>query len=356
SLEEFDQVNMETVSDGVVVKGKPSTVVPAKPTGYNITHSLNNLDTSLRLHYIRALYYFRKPGLEEWSIIKWKEALFYVLNLYPVIAGRLAVEEGTGRPYVKCSDNGIRFFEADCRAVLEGKNDMRDCVFEQDLCPVQPLGPDLSISPLLLIQITRFKCGGISVGLAWAHILVDALSAASFMNAWGEILRGKTVTTSPCMTNLFIQPAAPSWKASSEAHKRYGSTIVENFDKDIWALDNKNALGRTTFCFNDAKIKDMVLEMQAILGGFPITPFEMIAALIWVAIAKIRGPQGSKTLTISRDNRAAIDGSITSSRGSYHFGNHQVFLDIEDEEGGDHGSKDLSYLAKKIHTSIAKRV
>ena len=38
------------------------------------------------------------------------------------------------------------------------------------------------------MQVTRFKCGGISLGMSWAHILGDAFSASDFINSWCQYM------------------------------------------------------------------------------------------------------------------------------------------------------------------------
>ncbi|KAI4347882.1 hypothetical protein L6164_008658 [Bauhinia variegata] len=45
-------------------------------------------------------------------------------------------------------------------------------------------------SPLLLVQVTRLKCGGFIFGLRLNHTMSDAAGLVQFMNALGEIARG----------------------------------------------------------------------------------------------------------------------------------------------------------------------
>ncbi|CAM8984284.1 unnamed protein product [Rhodiola kirilowii] len=44
----------------------------------------------------------------------------------------------------------------------------------------------LHILPLL-VQMTKFKCGGFALGLRMNHYMFDGLEAMEFVNSWGEM-------------------------------------------------------------------------------------------------------------------------------------------------------------------------
>ncbi|KAJ7961520.1 spermidine hydroxycinnamoyl transferase-like [Quillaja saponaria] len=43
--------------------------------------------------------------------------------------------------------------------------------------------------PLLMVQLTRFSCGGLCVGVAISHSLADGLAAVQFINSWAKLAR-----------------------------------------------------------------------------------------------------------------------------------------------------------------------
>ena len=45
------------------------------------------------------------------------------------------------------------------------------------------------------LQLTFFKCGGVCLGTALHHMVVDGISAVNFINAWSDIARGIQVST-----------------------------------------------------------------------------------------------------------------------------------------------------------------
>ncbi|CAM8912861.1 unnamed protein product [Rhodiola kirilowii] len=51
--------------------------------------------------------------------------------------------------------------------------------------------------PLLIAQVTRFQCGGFSLGLRICHCLCDGLGAMQFLKAWAETARSGTLVTDP---------------------------------------------------------------------------------------------------------------------------------------------------------------
>ncbi|KAF5471728.1 hypothetical protein F2P56_008501, partial [Juglans regia] len=43
---------------------------------------------------------------------------------------------------------------------------------------------------LIMVQVTRFSCGGLCVGTAMSHTMADGWSAAKFFEAWTKLARG----------------------------------------------------------------------------------------------------------------------------------------------------------------------
>ncbi|KAK3010836.1 hypothetical protein RJ639_012413 [Escallonia herrerae] len=148
------------------------------------------MDLAMKLHYLRGVYYFSSQAFQWLTIKKIKEAMFKWLNHYYVACGRFRRSK-SGRPFVKCNDCGVRFTEAESDRTVEEWLEMKDLISLQKLMfPDQVIGPEQQFSPQVLIQITRFKCGGASLGLSWAHVLGDAFCAADFIDMWGKFMAG----------------------------------------------------------------------------------------------------------------------------------------------------------------------
>jgi Transferase family len=134
---------------------KQSTVVPASMTG-EVNHDLTNMDLAMKLHYLRGVYYFKKSDIvDSLTVLKMKEPMFHLLDIYYQISGRIRRPEEPGsRPFVKCNDCGVRIVEATCNVTLdEWLNDKELLSLCKHLVPVEVLGPNLYFSPLTYIQV-----------------------------------------------------------------------------------------------------------------------------------------------------------------------------------------------------------
>lgn len=128
-----------------------STVVPGDVTDDAVVHEFADMDLVMKLHYLRAVYYFRQSdGL---AINVLKKPMFPWLNVLYPLAGRIRRDEA-GRPFIKCNDCGLRIVEASCSKTLEEWLDVEDDSRWRNLVPEKVLGPELPFSPSVFIQVT----------------------------------------------------------------------------------------------------------------------------------------------------------------------------------------------------------
>ncbi|XP_030935420.1 benzyl alcohol O-benzoyltransferase-like [Quercus lobata] len=172
---------------------KPELVAPAKPTPHEFKQ-LSDIDDQEGLRFQIPVIQFYKydplmQGRDPVRVIR--EALAKTLVFYYPLAGRL--REGPGRKLVvECTGEGIVFIEADADVTLEQFGDALQPPFpcwEELLFDVPGSGEVLNC-PLLLIQVTRLKCGGFIFALRLNHTMGDAAGLVQFMAAVGEIARG----------------------------------------------------------------------------------------------------------------------------------------------------------------------
>ncbi|XP_054796678.1 benzyl alcohol O-benzoyltransferase-like [Prosopis cineraria] len=175
-----------------VRRRQPEMVAPAKATPREVKN-LSDIDDqgSLRFQIPVIQFYRNNPsmrGRDPVEVIR--KALAETLVFYYPFAGRL--QEGPNRKLmVDCNGDGVVFIEADADVTLEEFGDLQPpfpC-FEELLYDV-PGTSDILDTPLLLIQVTRLKCGGFIFALRLNHTMSDAAGLAQFMSALGEIARG----------------------------------------------------------------------------------------------------------------------------------------------------------------------
>ncbi|CAL5207968.1 unnamed protein product [Lathyrus oleraceus] len=120
-----------------------------------------------------------------------RKALPKTLVFYYPFAGRL--REGAGRKLmVDCTGEGVLFIEADANVSLKdfGDNLLPPFPFLDEVLYDVPGSSNMLNAPLMLIQVTRLKCGGFIFAIRLNHTMSDGFGIVQFMNALAEICRG----------------------------------------------------------------------------------------------------------------------------------------------------------------------
>ncbi|KAL8502093.1 hypothetical protein ACS0TY_021275 [Phlomoides rotata] len=60
-----------------------------------------------------------------------------------------------------------------------------------------------------MVQLTCFKCGGVSLGVANEHHLSDGVSALHFINSWADIARGQPIGIPPFFDRTLLAERDP---------------------------------------------------------------------------------------------------------------------------------------------------
>ncbi|TVU51744.1 hypothetical protein EJB05_03187, partial [Eragrostis curvula] len=177
---------------------EPELVLPARPTPRQ-TKALSDVDDQECLRYYETVigFFRRCPGedgpedVAEAARAALAEALVYY---YPV-AGRLREAAAGGKLVVECTAEGVVFVEADADVRLEE--------FGEPLVPPYPCVDELLCDagdtrdvigrPLLLMQLTRLKCGGFVGGFHMCHNIADGFGMIQLMITIAELTCGATV-------------------------------------------------------------------------------------------------------------------------------------------------------------------
>lgn len=275
-----------------------STVAPGHVTDENTIHELQNIDLAMKLHYVNCLYIFEPIGdideCQQFSISHLKLPMFSLLNAQFHVSGRLRGGENE-RPYIKCNDCGVRIVEARSSQTVEEviRMDGDQSLFD-GLVYKMVLGPDLGFSPLVICQFTWFRCGGFSVGLRWAHLLGDAFSASAFINIWASLFSNdpKAVTS--------IKGRIPD-----EARLNPHATKQLRFAKRVDPVGNHwvvNSGNMKTHMFRVGANQLNQMRSKGFGYGTEVAPFELISAILWKSVARIRGSFESRSVTVCRRN------------------------------------------------------
>lgn len=183
-----------------VHRREPELVTPAKPTPHEFK-PLSDIDDQegLRFHIPVIQFYRYDPSMQGKDPVRIiREALAKTLVFYYPFAGRLR-EWPDRKLVVECTGEGVLFIEADADVTLEQFGDALQPPFPclEELVFDVPGSSGVLNCPLLLIQVTRLKCGGFIFALRLNHTMSDAPGLVQFMSALAEMARGATAPSVP---------------------------------------------------------------------------------------------------------------------------------------------------------------
>ncbi|QCE00734.1 protein ECERIFERUM 2 [Vigna unguiculata] len=313
---------------------KISTVVPATPRGDEQSEwQLSSMDLLLKLHYIRALYFFVNHAAQGLSIYDLKKPMFPLLDHVTHLSGRIRISE-SGRPFIKCNDAGVRIAESHSHLTLREWFHQNGSSLHHALLPDHVLGPDLGFSPLVFLKFTWFKCGGLSVGLSWSHVLGDAFSAFNFITKWSRILAGHAP---PKTLHVTSHKPAPSPPQNNGNHGNPISVKMVTTVEDLWLAANDTKMVSHTFHVTPNQLNHLVTSIftcdqnQANDTSY----FEILSALVWKHVARIR------------DSEPKIVTVLTRGGGSDEFPTNDVVISVVEADVAV-GKSDVADLAKLI--------
>ncbi|CAL5081498.1 unnamed protein product [Urochloa decumbens] len=196
----------------VVEVVKSELVPPSEPTPRGALW-LSNLDLAARNGYTPTVYFFRRPdGGQQpplqgnfFSAGVLRAALADALVPFYPFAGRLGVGRD-GRAEIDCNAEGALFVVARSEAALDEFEDgfaPSKAMNDMFVPPYESAGP---AAPLLLLQVTFFRCGGVALGTAMHHFVIDGRSAFNFIRTWAGIARGDTTTSTVVAPSLDRTP------------------------------------------------------------------------------------------------------------------------------------------------------
>ncbi|TXG57103.1 hypothetical protein EZV62_018416 [Acer yangbiense] len=142
-----------------------------------------------------TIFFYKSQQLKneaENHVERAKRSLQKVLISWYPAAGRFKFNETTGKLEIDCNDEGVIFTSA----VTGSKLEELACLHEYKPCyeklvPKLPQANHISENPLVVVQITMFSCGGISIGFGGSHALFDGIGAFNFLASWAHISSGK---------------------------------------------------------------------------------------------------------------------------------------------------------------------
>ncbi|KAI3870036.1 hypothetical protein MKX03_015741 [Papaver bracteatum] len=304
---------MEDVSDKTTFNGElivriigETTVVPAEETPKDL-HFLSNLDTMVAM--IDTFYCFNKilevGRLDAAEVIK--DGLAKVLVYYYPLAGCITMNE-KHKFMVNCTGEGALFVEAEANLKLEEIGDFTkpDPVTYGKLVYGLLDPRNILQNPLLVAQVTKFKCGGFVLGITMNHAMADGTSAMEFMKSWDRTILKARNPPKVEFTHVY-------------------EDIVDVSNTE--ALFEQEMLINKSFIFYPENLEQ--LKKKAMEDGVlqRCTSFEVLAALMWRARTQsLRlNPDQQVRLLFAVDGRSRLDPKLPKG----YFGNAFLMMNCQ---------------------------
>ncbi|KAB1205269.1 Benzyl alcohol O-benzoyltransferase [Morella rubra] len=252
---------------------EPELVAPAKPTPHEFKQ-LSDIDDQDGLRFQVPVIQFYKydpsmRGRDPAKVIR--EALAQTLVFYYPFAGRL--REAPGRKLVvECTGEGVMFIEADADVTLDDALQPPFPCLEELLFDVPGSGGVIDC-PLMLIQVTRLKCGGFIFALRLNHTMSDGDGLSQFMMAMAEMAHGARAPSVPPVWQRHLLCARDPPRVTC-THREYEE--VADTKGTIIPLDD---MVQRSFFFGPADVAALRRRVPRHLSK--CSTFEILTACLW---------------------------------------------------------------------------
>lgn len=178
---------------------EPVYVKPAQPCENTSPFFLTNADQMLAFT-VETMYFYaanpEKPSDKVADTLKL--ALSMILVHYDFLAGRVRLNEELKRMEIDRNDAGAQFATASCDLTLAELGDLSvpNALFRK-FVPQAHNATTISEIPLMMIQVTTFKCGGHAIGFGMSHLVWDGHGVVDFLFNLMSLARGGPLVSQP---------------------------------------------------------------------------------------------------------------------------------------------------------------
>ncbi|KAK1420858.1 hypothetical protein QVD17_22770 [Tagetes erecta] len=315
--------------------------------------ALSELDQTGVITHVPTIYFY-KHSPEDWLTVlqTLKTSLSSILLHFFPLAGRLSLIDG-GRLELNCNAAGAQFVEAyaDIK-LLDLDTLLPSQVYHQLIPSIDYQNITLEEIPLLVLQVTRFTCGGFTLGLNISHVVADGQSALHFVSEWARVCRGEPLETPPYIDRKILRAGDPPRTLEMIHHEQFDPPpilIDQSDEKERERATTVTMLKLTATQVETLKIKANESTTSEMSRGF--TRYEAISAHIWRTSCKARNhkPEQPTALAFCVDVRTKMRPPLPQK----YFGNAIVNM-IVTGCSGEIISNPLGYVSSKIRDVINK--
>ncbi|XP_008218251.1 PREDICTED: protein ECERIFERUM 26-like [Prunus mume] len=334
---------MSTTQRSRVVVHSKLTAVSSRPVKAGTTHNLTALDHAMGLHTLHVVFYYKHKLLGCFDLDPLRLSLSEALSLHPPVMGRMA-QKPDGNWEVKCNDAGVRVYMARVATTLDQWLRSADGSEERLLTVWDDMPDDPSIWSPYRIQINEFEGGGAAIGVSCTHMHADPTCVTLLVKAWAETHR-KQAIAHPLLVG---ESSALGGRPVDQDIIKTKSAAAYYEAKSVAAktpLPEKK-MSTATFKFSSAMIEQGLLQIHKTCPE--ANPFDLLAALFWTSIARLKPPKSATkhSLSICTDSRKKLCSG-------WHYGNalHFSMLSVPDVEEVENANG-LEHVAEAVHRHV----
>lgn len=331
------------------IEVKKSTMVQPATETPQLRLWNSNVDLVVPNFHTPSVYFYRPTGSPNFFDGKvLKEALSKALVPFYPMGGRLCRDED-GRIEIDCKGQGVLFVEAESDGVVDDFGDFAPTLELRRLIPAVDYSQGIESYALLVLQITHFKCGGVSLGVGMQHHAADGASGLHFINTWSDMARGLDITIPPFIDRTLLRARDPPQPQFPHVEYQPPPTL-EATEENAPNADTVPETSVSIFKLTRDQINTLKAKSKEDGNTVNYSSYEMLAGHVWRSTCMARGlTQDQETkLYIATDGRARLRPSLPPG----YFGN-VIFTATPVAVAGDLQSKPIWYAASKIHDQLA---
>ncbi|XP_010050942.2 spermidine hydroxycinnamoyl transferase [Eucalyptus grandis] len=319
---------------------------------------LSELDQIGTITHVPIIYFYKLP-LE---LLHPADAIFNILRVslsrvlvpfYP-LAGRLKRLD-RGRLRLDCNAMGVWLIEAESEGTLNDLGDFCPSQEFEQIVPSVDYTTPIHELPLLLVQVTKFKCGGLALSTTISHAVADGPSATHFMNEWARLARGEPLSVEPYYDRKVLwvgeDPSGVLLPPPNLEHSEFNHPpLLIGHTKNLEQRMKKTTMALLKLTKTQVEsLKKAANKERACNNPRPYTRYETMAAHIWRCACKARKhkPEQPTVLCICVDARSRLQPPLKPG----YFGN-ATFDVVAAGTSGELVSSPLRCTSSKIREAI----
>ncbi|XP_027341165.1 shikimate O-hydroxycinnamoyltransferase-like [Abrus precatorius] len=332
----------------MIINVKVSTMVrPAEETPRRALWN-SNVDLVVPNFHTPSVYFYRPNGASNFFDAKiLKDALSKALVPFYPMAARLRRDDD-GRVEIFCDGQGVLFVEADTTAAIDDFGDFAPTLQLRQLIPAVDYSAGIETYPLLVLQVTYFKCGGASLGVGMQHHVADGASGLHFINAWSDVARGLDISIPPFIDRTLLRARDPPQPVFEHIEYKPPPAMKTPMQPP---KPGSESVAVSIFQLTRDQLNIIKGKSREDGNTVAYSSYEMLAGHVWRSVCKARAlPDDQETkLYIATDGRSRLQPPLPPG----YFGN-VIFTTTPIAVAGDLMSKPTWYAASRIHNALLR--